>query len=344
MEDTVDPHPTTAVTKPSANLYDQDASDPTRVVAPVPPRTRVSTRPRSLRAGNRRLVPFVVALALVLVVALVAAALARVGGDPVAVPGFVGRTEAAANAAAKTAGVDVQVTEHRFSTDPLGTVIAQDPRAGAWLHGGGTVHLVLSKGPQSMPVPGVTGKNALLAAKQLQDAGFVVPKAKEQYDPKVPKGDVISQTPGANATALPDSKVTLVVSKGPAPVAVLDVHGMSFDEAKAQLEGQKFTVKRVDQFDNTGAIAKGKVIGTTPPAKELAEYGSEITVVVSKGVDLVTVPPVVGLTIEEASTRLEARGLQADPINYKPGHKVKDQNPGPGVKVKRGSTVELRLR
>jgi serine/threonine-protein kinase len=339
MEDTADPNPTMAVTKPTARLYDQDASDPARVVAPASvARPRVRTRSR---VDSRRVVPFVVGLALVLVIALVAVALSRVGGDPVAVPGLVGRTETAAAAAAKANGVTMEITSYRASDDPVGTVIAQSPGPGKWLHGGGTVEVVVSKGPASVPVPRVTGSNVLAAVQQLEGDGFVVAKPKQVYDQKVPKGDVISQSPPANTPARPESKVSVVVSKGPAPVAVLDVHGMTFDEAKTQLEGQHFTVTRVDEFNDD--FAAGKVIGTEPPAGDKAEYASTVVVHVSKGPDLVVVPPVTDLTVEEASNRLEARGLQVDIINFKPGRKVKDQNPGPGVKVKRGSTVQLRL-
>ena len=71
----------------------------------------------------------------------------------------------------------------------------------------------------------------------------------EAYSDTVPAGQVISQSPSAGAQALPDSEVSLVVSKGPDPASVEAARAalaeafkkadtnkdklLSYDEAKA---------------------------------------------------------------------------------------------------------------
>jgi eukaryotic-like serine/threonine-protein kinase len=345
MRDQADPHPTTAVTQPTARLFDQDAADSTEVVPVATPEPRLRTVPRSRRSSGsngRRLVPFVVGLALVLVIALVAVALGRVGGDPVAVPGLVGRTEAAALAAARHAHVSAKVVERRNAEDPKGTVISQDPSAGSWFHGGGTVKLVVSKGPAQVAVADVVGRPVLAAREQLLADGFVV--AVNPVDDPRPevKGEVLKQSPVGRTMANPESKVTLTFSNGPPPVPVPDIHGLSFDEAVGQLQAVHLNAKQgTPQFSDT--IPKNKVIGTQPPKGAKAEYGSDVTVILSKGPDLVAVPDVRGLDVDTAQSRLESRGFVVDVIHYRRGHRVKSQSPSAGTMVRRGSTVTLRL-
>jgi serine/threonine-protein kinase len=347
MEDRADPHPTTAVTQPTARLFDQDAaSDPTRTLdaaAPLPaagpPRP-----PNQRRFESRRLVPFVVGLALVLVIALVAVALSRIGGDPVAVPGLIGHTETAAAAAADAAGVDVRVASRRNSDDPPGTVIDQEPGPGEWLHGGGTVDVVLSRGPAPVEVPDVVGRPALAAAQQLQDAGFVVVPKQQYNDEGVDRGMVVSQDPAGREEVEAESQVRIVVSKGPSPVTVTDVSGMTYEEAATQLARAHLRAVRAEEYVNDGSVPRGDVIRTEPAAGQQAEYDSEVTVVVSLGPDLVTVPDVEGMSAEEASDELAAAGLEADVRRFRPNREVGDQDPDAGDRVLRGSTVTLIMR
>jgi serine/threonine-protein kinase len=287
-------------------------------------------------------VPFVVGLALVLVIALVSVALGRVGGDPVAVPGLIGRSEAAAMSAAKSAGVDAQVVERRSAEDPKGTVIAQSPSAGSWFHGNGTVRLVVSSGPARVQVADVVGRPVLNANDQLLADGFVVVlRAVDDPRPEV-KGEVLRQDPPGRTMAEPESKVTLTYSNGPPPVPVPDVHGMTPDEAALQLQAVHLNaVPGPTQFSDT--VPKGKVIGTEPAQGVKAKYGSDVAVIVSKGQDLVQVPDVRGLDVDTAQSRLESRGFVVDVKNFRKGHRVKSQNPSAGEKVRRGITVTLRL-
>ena len=65
---------------------------------------------------------------------------------------------------------------------------------------------------------------------------------------------------------------------------------------------------------------------------------STVTVVVSKGPDLVTVEDFRGDTVEDAVAALEADGLQVDVVGYRPGRQVKERDrrrAGPGCTVTR---------
>ena len=99
MIDGPDPHPTrTQAPEATAALFDQDA-DAVAVVAEVHPKIRQ-------KLDSRRLVPFFVAAALVLVIAMASVALAKVGGGTqVEVPGLVGYSLEVASAAGRRAGI-----------------------------------------------------------------------------------------------------------------------------------------------------------------------------------------------------------------------------------------------
>ncbi len=156
----------------------------------------------------------------------------------------------------------------------------------------------------------------------------------------MPPGSVIGTDPAGGAKAPRDSTLQLLVSDGPAPVAVPDVtKAASFDEAAATLAALGFTVKRADDFNAT--IAVGKIIGTDPPAGSAAPRGSAVTVHVSKGPEKVTVPNLVGQPLESATATLQGAGFVVDTQSYLPGRLVRAQDPAGGTSVDKGTKVTL---
>ncbi|MFA5885716.1 MAG: PASTA domain-containing protein [Acidimicrobiia bacterium] len=315
---------------PSA-VYDQDA------IVVVPKRERTP--------GSYRLVPMVVAA--VLVLALVAAGVLVAssvggGGGSVAAPNLVGLSEQ--EAAAKAAAVGLRLSiERQQSDDVAGLVLVQRPAAGAFLSGGGSVRLVVSRGPPPVAIPGdLAGIAAADAQARLEQLGFVV-RVERAYDETVAKDLVIATDPAIGSKAPRESEIVLRVSDGPAPVPVpSDVVGKTFDEAAAILRAKGFGVARSDVFSDT--IDTGKVVGTDPAVGQPAAKGSTVTIDVSKGPELVAVPGgLVGLTVEEASQRLQAVNLVPNVENYGPGKKVRATDPSAGTQVKKGSKVTLFL-
>ena len=108
--------------------------------------------------------------------------------------------------------------------------------------------------------------------------------------------------------------MTLVISDGPTPVAIPNVAGKSFEEASATLSAIPFTVTRTDQFSDT--VPDGTVIGTNPGSGGKAQANSSVAVIGSKGPDLVTVPSLVGDTLDSEQAKLDALGLSSDIRDY----------------------------
>jgi len=96
------------------------------------------------------------------------------GREPIAVPDVTGRSADDAQAAVEDLHLTARPTE-AFSTDvPAGVVISQDTPAGTTLHRGDAVGYTVSKGPETVSVPQVTGKQVEEATRILQEAGFTV--------------------------------------------------------------------------------------------------------------------------------------------------------------------------
>jgi beta-lactam-binding protein with PASTA domain len=131
------------------------------------------------------------------------------GPAPRMVPDLTGRPRA--DAVATLSGLKLRITEaeDEFSDDvPAGAVIRTDPAAGKRVSRGSTVQIVLSRGPEKVPVPSVIGKPLAQAKRQLEAAGFVV-VVKSLFGQN--DGNVLGQTPLPLTRAKRGTTVTIGV-------------------------------------------------------------------------------------------------------------------------------------
>jgi serine/threonine-protein kinase len=130
------------------------------------------------------------------------------GRQPIAVTDWTGKPADQAVNDLTGKGLQVDATEQQFSTTVAkGSVISQSP-AGGTLYRGDQVKLVVSKGPEMVPVPDVQGKQEAEAEKILTAAGFTV--TKERFMGGV-FGTVRSQSPAGGGQAPKGSAITLVI-------------------------------------------------------------------------------------------------------------------------------------
>ncbi len=135
------------------------------------------------------------------------------GPQPVPVPNIVGRTQADAQAAITGAGFSVgAVTQAWSATVPTGSVISQDPAAGTVMIPGTAVSIVVSKGPEPVPVPNVTGMAQSDAQAAITAAALTVGTVTQDYSDTVAEGSVISQNPAGGASLAPGASVNLVIA------------------------------------------------------------------------------------------------------------------------------------
>lgn len=267
----------------------------------------------------------------------------RVFAPVVDVPDIVGSDEAAARAALEAAGFDVAVGEPRHDASiEEGLVVTVDPSTQA--RTGSTVTIALSAGPRPIEIDELFGQTLAAATDRLTQSGVTVDVV-EEFDDMVPEGVVVTTRPPAGTIVYEGDRVEIVVSRGPAPIEVPDVVGMTTGEAESVLGALGLNVAVTGQRENMAS--EGTIIEQQPSPGSDAAGGEVIEVVVSSGPPTVEVPSVRGERVADAVATLEALGLEVDVERrggvgafLNPG-RVFDQDPGPGSTRRAGETVLL---
>jgi beta-lactam-binding protein with PASTA domain len=303
------------------------------------PTTGRTPKPRATRSKERRRGGWLAAL---LVLGLLAVGLAtRAGGllgGPVRVPTVVGEEVADATRSLQSRGLRVRVGEPVPSERVHeGLVATQSVAGGEAVSRRTTVELRPSLG---ILVPDLVGRPAASARTSLQDLAIRF-RQEPATSLTVAHDRIVGTRPPAGTALKDDQVIVLRVSVGKPKVQVPQVAGRRFEVAREMLAAAHLDAARRAEFHDF--VPAGRVVGTDPAAGATATWGSKVTVVVSKGPDLVVVPDVVGLTKRQAERRLRAAGLNWSYSFFGIGSRVTEQRPKAGEKARRGSHVQLML-
>jgi len=284
--------------------------------------------------------------ALVVLVALVAVAGWYFGIARYTVtPGVVDLSRSAAQQRLSQAGLKMHVTGQEYSeTAVKGAVVSTDPKAGDRIRKHGTVEIVLSLGPERHEVPEVAGMTVAQAQAAIEDAHLSAGPTVPKYSEKVAQDKVIRTNPAAGTEQRRDTAISIVVSKGPRPITVPDFTGKSAEQAKKKITKLGFKVDAGDQ-EYSDTVAEGRVISQSPNTGT-RHKGDTITLVVSKGPPLVTIPDVRRDSYSDAKAQLEALGLKVkrnESMFYIGLDRVAGISPGAGQVVRKGTVVTLDL-
>jgi beta-lactam-binding protein with PASTA domain len=233
-------------------------------------------------------------------------------------------TRAQAEQRAAQDGFKLKYADGSFSeTVAKDVVLSQKPAGEEQIVRGGTITLTLSLGPERYKVPDVTGMELAAAKGELEQVKLKFKEGAGKYSDTVPEGVVISTEPAPNTSLKPGDTVTVVVSKGRAPITVPDLRNKNINDARAQL--QQLGLAAVEVYKDNDAPAD-TVIGQSPKPGTGVEKDAEIKLDVSKGPPLVTVPRVIDLPCQQARQQLEGMGLRVR-VDLNPNAIVRFQNP-----------------
>lgn len=266
-------------------------------------------------------------------------------GAQVTVPQLQGLTAAEANAALTASGLVPLHKEDCSSADvPVGFVVRSTPDTGARVDPQTAVNFCVSSGPALLEIPAVYGVNLDTAQRLLKDAGFNYQGvAKEVFNP-IDAGTVLAvlDADGNELTGTyPEkSKLWLLVSAGALP----PVTGLSVTDADSLL---KTSGLEFDESLNSEAfsddVPQGRVIELRLQADTVFR-GDRVGLLISSGPELVTVPELVGLRMNEAIAKLEELGLTAEtgvPGILRNAVRVSEISPAAGERVKPGTAIKL---
>jgi beta-lactam-binding protein with PASTA domain len=130
-------------------------------------------------------------------------------------------------------------------------------------------------------VPRVLDMPEAKARQQLTDLGFRPRLEGERPNDAFPAGTVIWQDPPPGTILQPNSVVQLVLSSGPALVAVPDVIGLSVPQASRILTAAGVRVGSVDS--SSAGQERGVVLATRPAAGVGRPRGAAVALVVGRG-------------------------------------------------------------
>jgi serine/threonine-protein kinase len=165
----------------------------------------------------------------------------------------------------------------------------------------------------------------------------------------VPIGQDINQNPAPNSEVDEGTAVTITVSSGTKAYTVPNVVGKTEQDAVDTLRNDDGAFKVSTQHQSSDTVDEGKVISSDPPANTEVSKGATVTIVVSSGPEMVTVPNVVGKTETAAKNMLVAAGFKVDsvtevtPLDNTDDGIVTDQDPNGNTKAKKGSTVTITV-
>ena len=110
--------------------------------------------------------------------------------------------------------------------------------------------------------------------------------------------------------------ILLFMPRGPVILTVGDVRGLTLDQAQLQLTDSGLVVADATEEAFDEEIPVGLVVGTTPEAGAEVIEGTEVTIVLSIGVEPTALPPLVGLSLSEATARLSDAQLELGEVTY----------------------------
>ena len=218
------------------------------------------------------------------------------------VPVLAGQSQSSAEESLTAIHLEYQVVTENDKEVAAGQVIRTEPAAGQVAFG--KVKLVVSLGPKQIRVPELRGQNLVDATASLVKAGLGLGSVSSWFD-AAPLGTVYDYTGSDGSAILDGTKIDLKLSLGPIP----GVAGMDASLANNALSAVGLVVTSTTQ-EYSETVPKGKVINIKTAEGQPIGKGSSVTVIVSKGSALVTMPKVVGETILAAKTLLENLGIK----------------------------------
>jgi serine/threonine-protein kinase len=317
---------------------------------PVPVGTAgdAEERPAAPTAGRGRRPWARTALVSVLAIALLgaagtAAAVLSLPAPTYAVPRVEGDTVGRARAELAADHLQLSVTASRWGAAAKASVISQYPVPGTRLQAKSTVGVVLSLGPEPVPVPDLSLLDLAQATSELRSARLGLGEVVRRTSMTVPEGTVISWSPRGRRV-LPGTAVRLVVSEGrPTAVVPLVVPGTSYAALRAELKAAGFKVVELTAYSNDVPSGGALSVRPSPGAREVV--GSTVTVSVSIGPHMVTIPgSIIGSSVDQAVKTLSRLGLYVYEVQGDPLSPVTGSQPAVGTAVLYGKSVVLVTR
>ena len=234
----------------------------------------------------------------------------------ISLPDVRGMSSEDALATLEGLGFNPKTYSQIVSGEPLNTVTAQSPEAGAVVRQGRSISLGINSSGDIV-VPLLTGSTQEQAKNILAALGLELGEVSYAFS-DIPQDQVLSQVPQQSMLVTPNTKVAVVVSRGPnvPMVAMPEVRGLGIEAAQQRLKSLGFSI--VDAIPSSVSSDRPQTVTQqSPGAKEMVTTSTRITLGYSLSSSVVVqVPSLVGSTLQNAQTTLQSVGLTLGPVSY----------------------------
>lgn len=199
---------------------------------------------------------------------------------------------------------------------------------------------------EKVEVPKILYKDKDVALEILKANGLtgsVVYSESDEYE----EGIVISASQKEGLKVDKGSEIVLTVSSGSTSVYVPDVVGYTLSAANKAIMDANLKSEMVNEYSDT--VPAGNIISQSPEGEMKVPEESTVVIVVSMGKaeNLVTVPSVLGKTVDEAVAILTEAGFNVNSVAqvyneaYADGY-ICYQNIAAGTEMEKGSNIDLQ--
>ena len=207
------------------------------------------------------------------------------------------------------------------------------------------VGLFLIFGASDVEVPDLTHLLKDEAIHLIEESNLTVGEITEEYSGRVEAGLVISQSPSAGSEVERGTTINLTISLGVELVEVPDVTGLNLTEATDLINEIGLTLGVVNE-EYSDTIYEEIVISQSLPAGGQVEIGESVDLVVSLGLETVTIPDFTGLDKDEAREMIVSLNLDLGRIISEYDEDVEEdkvisQSIEAGEEVEPGTSIDL---
>ncbi|PTI07260.1 Stk1 family PASTA domain-containing Ser/Thr kinase [Staphylococcus xylosus] len=201
-------------------------------------------------------------------------------------------------------------------------------------------------GNKYLEAPDLTGKTEKEADHILKENKLQMGKTTREYSDKYPENKIIKTNPEKGERLEQNSKVDIVMSKGPQLAEMPSLYGMSKSEAINKLEDLGIKDTKVKQSYSKQNVAKGLIESQNiSPGDKVKVNNSNIELIESLGIKQVYVDDYENKSFKTAKEELESKGFKVEISEEKNDDKVKkddviSQSPK-GEEVDEGSTISF---
>ena len=193
-------------------------------------------------------------------------------------------------------------------------------------------------------IPSIAGLSQADALGTLNPLGIKLSIVAKAFSEDIPAGKIISSDPGGGGHLRKGESVRATLSKGPERISVPVIAGMTPDAATSTIVAAGLKVGTTTQSFST-TISTGMVIDADPVAGTPVRRNSIVNLVISKGIQQITLTSYVGKSGDQASNELTSAGFKViSTFGYSDSIQagsVISQTPDGANPVPAGSTVSI---